>query len=278
MNNASNSRRLPGNGSPAARGKRPTDNPSRWPEPDERRRIAAELGLGTPELSNRLWESVYEFILDFRRYQARVPRAGPERWALNDRIEDFSKGLADAQVLLQRPTSHLDHQLGRLLGPRLAAMLGDDALHRLSAAYQDPYISIHIRDYLDPQGDPDGPDRAYVARYHEAVGRLRLLARMRALEEEAGPVLQSFLSELNAPLQAYLGTRAQDVGGTPARVFRNGAIRRLAVVYERLDGKPATPTAGGPFLNFCGVILEAIGIDSDGLRGAAIRELKKLKG
>lgn len=185
--------------------------------------------------------------------------------------------LAQAERLLKRRTSYLDHRLGRLLGPQLGALLNDDAMRRLSGTYQAPYISVHVRAYLEHDGDSDGPDRVSMARYHEAVSRQQLLSRTQTAEEEACPILATFIASVNGPLKAYLHTIQRDRGGAPGRVFRKVAIHQLAVIYEKIFGKPATPTVGGPFLNFCRVVLEAIGIETDGLRGAVARELKKLK-
>ncbi len=252
------------------------DSPACLPDPDEQRRISAEFGLAWPEQSDQLWSPIRDLVIEYRSFREKIPPAGDDRTALHDRIRGLSKALTSAERLLKRRTTFLDHRLGKVLGARLGTLMTDDALRRFSPDYAPPYISIHDLEHLEPDG-MDGPDRISVARYKEAVGSRERQDRQEAATEDACEVLRGLLGAVNQPLTAYLQLVQGDTGGTPGRVFRNEAIRRLAAIYEKTFAKPPTTTMGGPFIRFCGAILPAIGINTEGLHGAVIRELRKLR-
>lgn len=251
--------------------------PTAWPNAKEQLRIAREVGLKTREESNKLWRPIRDLVLEYREFCRTIPPPGDSRLALHDRIRDLSKALAEAERLLRRRTTYLDYRLGRLLGPRLGMLLSDDAISALAGARAAPYVSIHYGEHLEPDDD-DGPDhRISVARYNTAVRREHLQARQRVTSAEACDVLRAFFHSMNQPLRGYLEVVRNDKGGAPGLIFRNTAIRRLAGIYETLFNKRPTTTENGPFMRFCSAILPAIGIETDGLRNAVVRELKKLR-
>ena len=88
-------------------------------------------------------------------------------------------------------------------------------------------------------------------------------------------LLTAALTEIKAPIDAWMAQYQPDPGGRWPDVVRDFIIISLANHSKAIIGVPASSTAEGPFEDLCTHVLNAFGENSDGLKEAMDRALQK---
>lgn len=82
---------------------------------------------------------------------------------------------------------------------------------------------------------------------------------------------------VNSVVAEALETLDQRSVGSPGKFYRNAAVEHLVPVYGIIFNKKATSTPGGQFVLFCELILQAIGLEVDGVEKAVQRVLQRVR-
>jgi hypothetical protein len=96
-------------------------------------------------------------------------------------------------------------------------------------------------------------------------------------EESADLPVVMAIDTLLHPLEILLVLEQHYKGGARGNPYRNAYIWELTFLYEKLFCVSPTPTPGGRFVLFCDLILNAVGIGTDGLEKAVERVLQQRK-
>ena len=220
--------------------------------PDQTRATRAERAIET--LCQDLWDL---------EYRTKAGRSRKEQLQL---IANIHKNISTSICTLGNTDPVLDETLGRLLGRRLAEILG---VNGIAAVYPDakPYLP-----------KPHARESDLPARQRESYAAGDQAATEQFAVEHCAPILERLLQAIDQPLSDLLEIESEriDGGGRPVYLYRNFIIKRVAAIYHDALGEPATPTEGNLFEAFCEGVLGIVGIDDTGLHSAIKRTLPKL--
>jgi hypothetical protein len=223
--------------------------------PDETHIVEIAQTLGLPNEQAATLHSAISFIVrKVRTLQETKERFGPDSPAVAG-LRRISRHLTNAERDLQAAD------------PLIKEVLNSAYLNlgrKLAKARRDPWldkVSIHHRGEYDKYAKP------FSGTYEEIFK-----ARKRD-DEEVPDTIHNVKSSITS-ITNILGKRRV---GSPGRVYRNAALEYLVPVYAVIFDKKPTSTAGGQFLLFCELILQAIGLDARGLDKAVAQVLKELR-
>ena len=199
--------------------------------------------------------------------------------------------------------SNLDETQEReLRGVLVQALLDLDAYFKVGRSRQERKAQINRlnRFYAalkalvdDLEDDPARLEKAMPFDTQEAIGRWLADQAVRVAKNDprmGGPaehvrrsaglkhsvaLLTAALSEIKAPIDAWMAQYQPDPGARWPDVVREFLIISLANHSETIIGTPASSTAEGLFENLCTRVLDAFGENSEGLKEAIDRALQK---
>lgn len=90
-------------------------------------------------------------------------------------------------------------------------------------------------------------------------------------------MLSGLIHQLDRPLRVLLDLERRNRGGSPGKLYRNHAIQELIPAYERMFAERPTSTPGGCFVLLCELVLNGIGLETDGVEQAVQRALRYMK-
>jgi hypothetical protein len=237
------------------------------PSRNDQQEIDKTLRLDT-EASKFLWDVVQRLVNDIEQHASmQAERSqGKNRHQQLAYIRKISRSLTELMNNLANGDANTDRIIRSQLGTTLGELLshrGFEQLIRTSPSYE---ISIHCTRESSMR---EGPYRAFE---EEMIQRRISIARRRAPD-----LLLELVRNLNDPLVRFLEIERQNRGGAPGRPYRNYVISELAPTYERVWGKSPTSTPRGRFATMCELILDAIGLETDGTDKAVARILSRNK-
>ena len=155
--------------------------------------------------------------------------------------------------------------LSKQLSIELGSSLSTEAFEQLNLPVTGR-LAIHTP-YTRAAQARSGPYRALDAE----AAQLRAVHARRL----GASVLEKVLRRVIGRGEAYLALERLNKGGRPPNIYRRYAISRLALIYPYLCGTDPKPTLTGHFMRFCQLVMEALGLPTDGLEDAVRRELEK---
>ncbi len=114
-----------------------------------------------------------------------------------------------------------------------------------------------------------------VANNRPRMGGQAIHVRRSAGLKQPVALLTAALTEIKAPIDAWIAQYQPDPGGRWPNVVREFLIISLANHSEAIIRAPASSTAEGPFEDLCTRVLDAFGENSEGLKEAIDRALQK---
>jgi hypothetical protein len=215
-----------------------------------------------------LWREVDQIVEEITRHQrvSEQKTQGRDRSQINKYLRALSKQLENLDKHLADLDPSTAQFTRRLLGGRLAELLS----HRAFAELLDEPMSYQVSSHVL---------RSREATSHNGLARAietELQSYRANVSARAAPdLLKRLLRALREPVLHFLEIERGNRGGAPAKIYRNHVIDRLAPVYERLWHKAPVSTPEGKFVLLCELVLQAIGLDTEGTDKAVARILKK---
>lgn len=253
------------------------DFPNRRPSQDERDQIAALLKL-TPGQAERLWRAVDRMCRGFEAYRAAKPLPGAERAAMLQDLRNFSARLDRLADWTANASPHVVQVVQEVLGPVLAERLSEIGFWQPTGSYPVDRFSVHHLDQLECEHNPEtnecaGVDRVSAGRFLRQVETYQVDRRLNAADTVTATVLRGLIHALNTPVREYLELASRHRGGRTGQPFRNAVIRQLARAYREITGKKPTSSPRGAFAHWCELILDSLGMSTEGLEAALLRQL-----
>jgi len=241
-----------------------------FPDPVHRSEVDRNLGLDA-DASELLWQRVSRVVDEIKRHTAAVAEMaqGRNRRERLRYIQTLSSLLSKLEAHLADRDPNTDTVLRRHLGETLGELLshrGFEQLIKTSPGYR---VSSRFPSAREDVLRDDGLYKAYE---QEMLGR-----RVNLGQQRAPGLLTALVGTLNGPLTRLLAIERENEGGAPGKIYRNYVIQQLVPTYEQIHGKPPTSTPSGGFMTMCELVLNAIGLEIEGLDQAAARILARSK-
>jgi len=240
----------------------------RGPSPEDREELGLTLRLPT-EAAAILWREVDQIVEEITGHQrlSQQRAQGRDRRQINKYLGALSKQLGNLDQHLADLDPSTTQVIRRLLSGPLAELLSHRGFAELLDEPMSYYISSHVLSSRKATSR-DGQARAIESELQSYRGNVAA--------RSAPDLLKRLLRALRQPVLHFLEIERGNRGGAPAKIYRNYVIARLAPVYERLWHKTPTSTPEGDFVSLCELVLDAIGLDTEGTDKAVARVLKKL--
>jgi hypothetical protein len=101
--------------------------------------------------------------------------------------------------------------------------------------------------------------------------------RINLAQQRTPQLLIGLAHTLNEPLARLLEIERQNEGGAPGKLYRNYVIQELARIYRNVSEALPTSTPRGGFVTMCELVLNAVGLETDGVEKAVGRILGRIK-
>ena len=242
----------------------------RLPNPDDRHEIDRTLHLDA-DGSEQLWRKVAQLVSDINRHEAFQAEMaqGRSRKERLSYIKTLSSLLAKLESHLTDRDPNTDAVLRRQLGETIGELLSHRGFEQLIQTSPGYGLSSRFPSAREDISRDDGLYRAYE---QEMLPR-----RISLAQERTSRLLIALAHALNEPLARLLEIERQNKGGAPGKLYRNYVIQELAPIYQNARGKVPTTTPGGGFATMCELVLDAIGLETDGVEKAVGRVLERIK-
>jgi hypothetical protein len=222
---------------------------------------AAEIEKRVIELRGRI-----EILKGWERKQ-------PSR---QDRIAELRalvKALETLGALLETASGPMRRMLSTETLPEFGRLLSASGIERLLGPVPWAISERSVDDLRDPMRGPLRHGSAIDPKDFDAITD----GMRAAVAVQAGPVLVTKMLEIvRRDLVRQLELeRASPPTGRPENRYRNGALFEMAQWFEDLTGQKPTSSPGGSFAHFCEILLEQLGIGTEGLESALPRVLAK---
>lgn len=239
------------------------------PNAEDRREIERIFALNN-SMAKLLWDSVHQIVGEIQEHAAIVENRakGRDRQQVNAYIRRLNRLLCQLNDQLIDCDPNADQVVRRVLGNQLGVLLSQAAVANLSGITPAHEPSVHLWDSLEEQD---------YSEIYPALEAGFTSARCYITAQRATKTLRGLILALSAPLGEFLNMERQAKGGTPAKLYRNHVIARLAPVYRQLWDKQPTSSPNGKFVQLCEHLIDLIGLDSNGTDQAVVRILRRLK-
>jgi hypothetical protein len=96
----------------------------------------------------------------------------------------------------------------------------------------------------------------------------------RAAEDRSRELLLGVMGDLAKPLRSYLAIERRNRGGRPKNAERDFIIDEMLAIFPQITGKAPTSSPAGPFVTLCDRVLEALGMETEGVESAVAKRLR----
>jgi hypothetical protein len=237
------------------------------PDDEAEANIVAHLRLDRRQAA-LLWRAVERIADQIRRHGAwrEQPNVGSRQGALRC-LRRMSRQLRAVCELLEGADETTDAFVRSACADVLGRLLSNTAMREVRGR---PFDLGSDPSELVASARLSGED---IDRF---VERESVFRRTRIARREARGLVLGLLQAIDESIGALLAIERQNRGGSPGKLYRNHAVQELAPVYRALWNEAPTSTPGGRFVLLCELVLDALGLETDGLDAAVSRLLRRM--